>query len=277
MITFHARRWFNTAVLAALALAILLVYLAGEVSLRNMHFLTGWILLAAMVLLASYNIRKKFPFLPLLRSSWWLQVHIYVGWLTVILFLCHLRFAWPTGWLEGTLALCYAIVALSGIVGLIYSRVFAKRLTTHTAQNEGVLYERISVYRRRLREEAEALAIRSITEGEATTIADFYSTRLASFFDAPRGFWSHLAGSNRPLDALMRDMRSLQRYLKDAERKVLDEIAEIVRAKDSLDYQWAVMSVMKWWLFVHIPLTYALMIISFVHVVLVYAFAGGAA
>src|SRR6185503_19260025 len=123
MITFHARRWISAAIVAGIAMAILLVYLAGESSLRDMHFLTGWLLLALMVLLASYNIRKKFSFLPLLNSSLWLQIHIWAGWLTVILFLCHIRFSMPTGWLEGILALCYALVALSGIVGIWYSRV----------------------------------------------------------------------------------------------------------------------------------------------------------
>jgi hypothetical protein len=48
-----------------------------------------------------------------------------------------------------------------------------------------------------------------------------------------------------------------------------------VRQKDGLDYHHALQLTLKLWLFVHIPLTYSLLIFSLVHLVLVYAFAGG--
>src|SRR5437764_61021 len=75
--------------------------------LPGYSYLTGWVLFAAMVLLTIYNARKKLPFLPLGRSESWLQIHIYVGFFTVVLFLIHLNFRTPTGWFEGTLAWLY--------------------------------------------------------------------------------------------------------------------------------------------------------------------------
>jgi peptidoglycan biosynthesis protein MviN/MurJ (putative lipid II flippase) len=56
----------------------------------------------------------------------------------------------------------------------------------------------------------------------------------------------------------------------------MDEIAELVRQKDGLDYHHSLQLTLKLWLFVHIPLTYGLLIFSFVHIVLVYAYSGGA-
>ena len=42
-------------------------------------FTTGYLLLAAVLFLALYNVRKKLPFLPLGSSAAWLQWHMYVG------------------------------------------------------------------------------------------------------------------------------------------------------------------------------------------------------
>jgi len=48
-----------------------------------------------------------------------------------------------------------------------------------------------------------------------------------------------------------------------------------VIAKNNLDYQHALQMVLKGWLFVHIPLTYSLIVVAAVHGVLAYAFIDG--
>lgn len=50
-----------------------------DLSLRDASFLSGWLLSAGVGLLAIYNLRKKFPFLPLIDASGWLQVHLLLG------------------------------------------------------------------------------------------------------------------------------------------------------------------------------------------------------
>ena len=54
------------------------------------------------------------------------------------------------------------------------------------------------------------------------------------------------------------------------------KIAQLVRQKDGLDYHQALQLLLRGWLFIHIPLTYSLLIFSLMHLVLVYAFSGGA-
>ena len=107
-------------------------------------------------------------------------------------------------------------------------------------------------------------------------MADFYTRRLAGFFGGPRHFWHHLAQSNRPSRRLLDDLAALDRYLGDRERDAARELAGLIEAKDSLDYHFALQGTLKGWLFVHIPLTYAMLVFVFVHVVLVHAFRGGA-
>src|SRR5688500_20219002 len=60
--------------------------------LPNYAYLSGWVLMAVMILLALYNMRKRLPFLSLGSSETWLQIHIYAGFFTVVLFLIHLNF-----------------------------------------------------------------------------------------------------------------------------------------------------------------------------------------
>ena len=153
------------------------------------------------------------------------------------------------------------------------SRLLPKRLTTHGGE---VLYERIPAIRRALHDQAEMLALKSIPEVQSSTIADFYARELKNFFDGSRNFWLHLFEVRRPLNSLLGKITDLHRYSNDKEREKLDQLADLIRQKDGLDYHHALQSMLKAWLFVHIPFTYSLLLFSFVHVVLVFAFSGGA-
>ena len=55
----------------------------------------------------------------------------------------------------------------------------------------------------------------------------------------------------------------------------LARLGDLVRQKDGLDHQYALQSILKWWLFIHIPLTYSLLIATGLHVVLVHGFSLG--
>ncbi len=255
-----------------LTICVVLVYAAYTVTLRPTSFLSGWLLFVLMLALASYNIRKKLPFLPLGTSAGWLQFHIYAGLLTVVLFVLHSGLHVPNGVLEVTLALLYVAVAGSGIMGLALSRLLARRLAIH---GEEVIFERIPAMRKHLRERAEELVERSVSETNSTVIADFHVSRLVPFFDGPRNFWGHLFESDRPRHTLLTALGALDRYLSTKEREYGGEIGSLIRGKDDLDHQDALQGTLKYWLFIHIPLTYSLLILSLVHAFLASAYSAG--
>ena len=281
------RRWGHAFAFVSLSSLSLYLYWRHAFSLGRTQFHSGWVLLAAVVFLAAYNLRKKFPFIPLGSSSAWLQVHLNVGWLTFILFAIHLEFRVPTGALEAVLAALYLAVAISGVLGLFFSRIFPRRLSQHgqsavsqdgedrRRHGEEIPFERTPVYHRQLRERAEALVLESAKMSASLTIADFYRDRLHRFFARPRNFVMHIVGSGRPLHLLMTEFAVVRRYLNDADRAILDQLEQAVRAKDDLDYSYALQSVLRTWLFVHVPLTYGLLVFAVFHAVLVHAFAGG--
>lgn len=271
MITFASRRHRNVTILILASILSGIVYTIYFLSLRHTSFISGWTLFLIMLALTVFNARKKLPFIPFASSSTWLQFHIYAGLFTGVLFLFHVKFRLPNGNLEVVLALLYLSVFASGVVGLLISRLIPRRLA---ARGEEVIFERILVFQKDLREEIEQLVSQALSESKSVPIADFYAGHLLPFFGGPRNFWRHLARSTHPCQALLRDLQALHRFMSTEEQEVSDKIATLITAKDDLDYHYAHQMVLKYWLFIHIPLTYSLLIFSFVHGVMVYAFMG---
>ena len=272
--TFAGRRWFASILAVVVAVAGSAVLLSRSLSLRETAWVSGWVLLAVMLFLASYNLRKKLTYPPLGTSATWLQLHVYVGVLSVVLFLWHIGWRMPTGLLETAIAVVYLCVVASGVVGLALSRMIPGRLTV---RGEEVLFERIPLYRRQLRERAEAVIVETAQESGTTTLSEFYARRLADFFYGPRNAWRHVVQSTRPVTGIMHELRSLERYLDDRERRTLHELTELVQAKDDLDYHRTMQGILKGWLFVHIPLTGVLLVLIAAHVFIIHAFVGAIA
>lgn len=273
MTTFGQRRLRNLAFTGMIAGLIVAIELLYDMSMRDAAFMNGWVLFAGMVLLALFNVRKKLNILPLLRMSTWLQLHIYTGIICLLLFLLHTSFQLPNGPFEVILWILYMTMTVSGLVGVALSRLLPHRIS---ARGERVIFERIPVLRAEIAREIEDLAMSSVQETRASTIADFYVEDLAPYLKKPKNLLGHLIGGNRPERRLHVAIRELERYLDERGRQILSEIDHLVSAKADLDYQYAMQLTLKGWLFFHLPLNYGLMLFTLVHIVLVYAFATGA-
>ena len=269
---FVRRRLLWGSLLLAATLAVISAYATWAGATTREAYLSGWLLFGLMVLLTGYNWFKKIPYLPLGRSEVWLQFHIYAGLFTGVLFLLHVRGRWPTGWFEIVLTVLYVLVMVSGVLGILISRGWPKRLT---ARGGEVPFERIPIVRRQLREQAEALALNSVAEARSATIAEFHARRLHAFFAGPQNFLSHVFEIRLPLNALLNELGDLNRFLNEQERKVTAQLVTLVRQKDGLDYQHALQLTLRLWLFIHIPVTYSLMLWALAHIVLVYGFSAG--
>ncbi len=273
MMTFARRRLRNLALALTGGLLILASDWIARGALMQTAYISGWAMLALMLLLAAYNLRKKLTVIPLFSSSAWLQVHVYAGVVSVVVFVVHIGYVMPNGGLEILLGALYVGVAASGLVGLVLTRTLPPRINS---RGENVIFERIGAIRRQLRERAEVLALESVNAGNVTAISQLYQDRLVRFFAGPQNLWSHLGQSTRRRQALLDEIDALRRYVKESDRESLTQIAELVCLKDDLDYRYACQCALKGWLFVHIPLTYGLLMVMAVHVVVVYAFSGGA-
>ena len=265
------RRAISLATLSGLSVLAIVAARVSSLRLIDTSLLTGWLLLALTFGLALFGARKKLPFLPLGRASTWLQLHVYAGLFTALVFLLHIRWRVPNGTLEATLAVAFAVVVVSGVVGLLISRRYARRLTS---RGQEVIFERIPALRRRLRDQAEELALAASGEG-ATAISDFYGRRLSDFFSGPRNVVLHLVESKRPRLQLTQDLAAFERYLNESDRRRTRELGELVLMKDDLDYHYALQGALKVWLFVHIPVTAVMLILAVFHGLMAQAFSTG--
>src|SRR4051794_36959245 len=272
---YFTRRRIRNVGLTMVALGAAWLWMRSlERHLTASAFTSGYLLLACVLFLAAYNIRKKLPFLPFGKSSTWLQWHIYICLASVGLFTLHAGIHWPTGILNATLATFYLATAASGFVGIYLTRTIPPQLAR---VGEQVIFERIPGLRSHVQKQANQIVIDSVAASGATTLADFYSSRLYAFFYQPRGL-SYVA---RPTPALRRslmgELQAVRRYLSEYEQTASERLFALVRRKDDLDFHEARQRLLKVWLFLHIGLTYSLVVLAVLHSVLALAFRGGAA
>lgn len=270
--TAPTRRLQNTTLVV---LAIILMTWAvryNDICLENVSFATGWLLFGTVVVLLAFNWRKKLSTFTLGKASSWLQFHIYVGWLSAAIFVLHIDFRVPNGLLESALALTFCLVFFSGVFGLVISRIIPARLSQ---RGDPVIYEQIPGLIHKTRRQAEALVLEAVNETNSTTIADFYNRELINFFNRPRNFFRHLITASRFMHHLNKSMAVMHPYLNQKERQHFESLRILVHKKNDLDAHFSGGAFLKYWVFLHIAMSYSLLIFAIIHLTVVHAFVGG--
>ncbi len=239
----------------------------------SISYFTGWVLLSAVVLTALYNVRKRISMWPIGSAAAWLQLHAYTGAFAVFVFLLHTGASLPNGLLESVLWATFVFVALSGVVGMYWSRVMPQRLARSGIE---VIFERIPAIIYALREEAEQCVTEAARATGSNLLGDHYRDELAGWFDGPAEVWSHFRrAGHKARRSRLNKIDSLARYASEAERPYQERLRELTQRKMLLDEHYALQLALKLWLFVHVPFTAALLLLAVVHLVTVYAFSGG--
>ncbi len=269
--------WFRPVLRPWLLFVLVLVAITAWwwyewLTLRPHAFMSGRLLLSAVVFLAAYNLRKKLSFLTLGSSAAWLKVHLYVGVGAVWLYLLHTSFRIPNGVFETSLASLYLLVTASGLHGLYLTRTIPRRLA---ALGEEVIWERIPGMRRQVAERAAELVLAARDDSSAGVVTDVYTRRLFSFFEGARGWRYYLRPTSTLRRHLLAELSELKRYLGEPQQQLVEELATLTARKDDLDYHDALQGWLKCWLFGHIGGTYALLLFAGFHAVLAHAFHGG--
>ena len=261
----------NTAVAAAAFALFVLESRRYDFALGDARYFNGWVLVGCLVVMMQLTLRKRVVTLPFGRVRRWLLLHDYLGLATVGVFLIHTRLRLPESPLNWLLWCLFVLVTVSGLLGWLFSKTVPPRLN---AQGERVLFDRIPVLRRQLADEAEGLALESVQDGSTESIARLYAETLGSFFAGPRNRLAHLRGSNTPVARIRNEIATVERYLDDAGKARLAKLRELVENKNELDFHYANEGLLRLWLFLHVPPTYAMLAVATVHVALAYAFTG---
>ena len=259
-------------ILATLGLAAFVFFYGHQsIHLSSPARLSAWTLLGGWIFLFMYNGRKKLPAPHLGTSRQWLNLHLIIGTLSLVIFLFHIQFRMPKGGFETVLGLVFMLIFLSGVMGIAISRGFARRLRTH---GQEVVFEQIPALRAGLAARADELMLDSTVKTKSEVVMNYYTTTLRPYFKTSKHFWAHLFDSRRPLVQLQHGIQDLRRYTDESETEYLNQLEELVELKVGLDYHYALQKTLKGWLFFHIPLSLALLILTVVHLALVLSFSG---
>jgi hypothetical protein len=240
-----------------------------DIALRDVQYFNGWVLISCIIVLMLLTLRKRIVVLPLGRVRLWLLIHYYVGLVTLGVFLVHTKYRLPDSPLEWLLWGLFVLVAVSGLFGWLITKIIPPRLEAH---GERIQFERIPVFRAQLAVEAETLARETVNTGNTASITKLYVDILGNFFAGPRNILAHLRSSNLPRVRILGELASIERYLDEAGKLTLAKLRDLIEAKDDLDFNYANSGLLRAWMFLHIPATYALLVTAIVHVLLAYSF-----
>jgi len=257
-----------------------LVWIYGS-GLRDPRYLDGWVLACGMGLQLYFHIAIKTASLSPKSAMRWRKIHIFLGYVLVAAFISHSNFSLPDTCFEWALWAGFVVVALSGIFGtyLAWSLKAKRRI------DENIGYDRIPGLRADLARDVHAAVAKADPAAAAIAlpglphdawIMDLYTTHLRDYFQGPRNFTAHLIGSQRPLERLTEEIDNLSRYVDQQGQEKLAAIKNLVVEKDRLDFARVYLGLTKALLFVHVPVTYALIVLTVLHVLVVYSFSSGA-
>ena len=266
----RARRSRRLALVVVIAALLAILVALQQSGLQRASFTTGYILFGSIVTLISLHWRKQAPSLPLGNISLWLQYHIYLGYLTIVVFGLHIGWRLPTGVFETALFVVFLAVASSGLYGLYVTRTVPRQLRLLPQE---VVYEQIPVLQRQTIAAARQLI--ASTAGESTALIDFYKTRLSPFLEERRSLLYFLYPNSRRRRLLMAQLRELHRYLSEPLRNKCQKLEQLLERKDDLDFHAALQGRLKLWMFLHIGFSYSLLLLGAVHGVIAHAFQGG--
>ena len=262
-------RWLKIA--AFLSLIAIAAYFMADVQPRHnggswLGYTLGTIGALLILWLTMLGLRKR----AMTAGRWslksWTSAHVYLGLSLIVIATLHTGFQF--GWNVHTLA--YALmmlVILSGIYGIIVYVTLPDELSdTRAEMTRPQMLEAVQQIDRQLQSVAQPLRI-----------ADTEIVRLSLNEDPFRGgFIRRISGRYRDCgnDSALAQMRARRAEATPEEAKVIDQVVELLERKDSalarLRRHLRIRALLEVWLYVHVPLTFALIAALAAHIVSVF-------
>jgi hypothetical protein len=230
----------------------------------------GTISLGIFVFAALLGVRKKLPFLPVGNVQRWLRAHIWLTLLTIPLVLLHSGFRLGSP-MTTTLMVLYTIVMVSGIYGLMLQHKLPTLMKESLPAE--IVFEQIPNVRAKLCAAAERLqrtlkqqatsgsvaVATDVSQGEV--LAGFIEQRLLPYLRARRG-GKYRLGSTREADDIF---RHLKLRVDEVYRPRVDEMRRWCHERRLTDTQVRMQHWLHGWLFVHVPLSFLLLLMTVWH------------
>jgi hypothetical protein len=246
---------FAWTALASLAIYLIVRLVWGWSPAEPAGLAFGIAAAIVMTLEVLYALRRKLLISPLNTGQKWLQAHIYGGVLAALFVLIHAGFRWPHGTFGLVLLGLTLLVTFTGLAGVVGQKIVPPTLANMGAE---AIYERIPEQVAALREEAtQAVA------GASDRLQRFYGTSVQPALAGPGLAWSYLVDVRSDRDRRIAEFDSLRSFVDDSDRQRLEQLQTLLVRKIDLEAHYTWQTVLRWWLFVHVPaamLLYAVLI-----------------
>jgi hypothetical protein len=222
----------------------------------------GTLAAVLMVGIALLGLRRRMTRLALKfglgSGQTWLQFHLYGGALFLLLTFMHTGFRQPHGILTWWLWFLSIWVTASGFLGVVLQKWIPRLLTSGLAVE--VVYERIPELIAEIGEKADAL-IQTATD----PVRDFYQKNLALALATLRPRLIYCIDITGGIQSRLRQFEYLRGFLPAAEKEKLNALEAFYKTKLEIDAHYTLQKILRWWLYTHVPLSLALLILLVLH------------
>lgn len=299
------RVWFIGSLLALALAALLYVPYAlttvtGTSGGSAVGLMYGSIGSAMMLFAGLLGARKKFPTWRVGRGTSWMRAHLWIGFLSFPFILLHAGFRMGGGPLTRTLMALFVVVFLSGIFGAILQHFIPQFMTQRVPME--TIYEQIDRVLEQLVQEAglitadvgaaleqemiqaedeEKLAPvasggRKAGQASAPVADERASGMVTTFFESQlkpflmsRHSEKHALANPAEAAPLFQQLRVL---VPQTLWPKFDDLENICEEKRQLERQRRLHHFLHGWLLVHIPASYALLVLGAIHAVVALRF-----
>lgn len=269
-LTYRGGRWFWISTLSAVGLtAHYLDYSSstvayGGTTIGLLYGVAGSLIIGMLMYL---GIRKRTYTSGVGTLQGWVSAHVYLGLLTLVLIPMHAGFRF--GWDVHTLAfVLLAIVVLSGVLGTVLYLTLPARLTKHEA---GLQADKIDKEIGRLLSD-----IRSLVKDKSDAMVRLYHNEVAALQTRkPSGWsllWRGLGGDviSKRAAELAQAVSAIPAEEQAAFRLLSQLLLKKAQLEVTLLHQMRIRNALQAWLYVHVPVSIAMIVTLTIHVIVVF-------
>ena len=228
---------------------------------------TGCTLLIVLAVLMGLSVIRQMPFFSIFNARFWAQLHIYLGLFSLIVFILHVDRGWPQGAFNICLFVFFLLMIFTGLMGVLIYRRVPKKIMHF---GEELVLSEIPARFVAIRDQAENVLKLAFAEENCEELKQFYLDHLYDVFKSPSQLARSMCGlRDEHQDVLLRELERLKRYADTAELYCIEQLQQLLQQKYDLDYYYAQKLLLRYWLYVHIPIAYLLIIFVIIHIIIV--------
>ncbi len=264
------RPYFSLAVVALAVLLFAAVEQSYARALGRTDRFTGYSLAAVCLVILLLPFRKMFPLLNIGKVAAWQQIHHFAGVFSLVVFFFHAGYSYD-GYLESMLGVLFLLLSVSGLGHWYVNRRIPVLMRT---AGQPLRQEDLAPKRSTISQEAYSVALAAASHANSACLAEFYTRNLAEYFHQVRSLRYYASPNGKLRRQLQMQLDGFARYLDEAGLDAKNALSDLVRHRDDVDFQAAMMWRIRCWNIMHFSFSWSFVVLAVIHIYAVHAFAG---